>query len=101
MAFGGFPAQAETKAEPQKTEEPPQAKKSLIEGEALVDTLECKHGEDTRRLEVQTKGPGCTLQYFKFGKTNEIALSHHGVDLCQEKMKVVESNLEQGGYKCE
>ena len=93
-------AWAETNA-PQPQQETVAAKPSHrgMEGEALVEGLDCKHGQDVRLLEVQTRGPGCSLQYRKAGKFEEVASSHHAVDLCQEKMKVVQKNLEEAGFE--
>lgn len=70
------------------------------EEEQVVESVKCGREKDQRKLEVQTRKTGCTLQYLKEGKTNEIAASRRGVDLCQDMLKKVRARLESSGYKC-
>lgn len=75
--------------------------KSAATEEQLVEGIACKNGKESRRLEVHTKDAGCTLQYTKGGKAQEVANSRHGVELCKSKLVQVRTTLEKGGYKCE
>lgn len=72
----------------------------IVEEEAIVEAVACVHGKETRRLEVHTKEAGCRLQYFKFGKSSEIALARRGVEVCREGLKRVRRTLEGSGYQC-
>ena len=46
-----------------------------IEEEAVVESVSCSHGSETRQLVVQTKDAGCVLHYTKYGKTEEAGAS--------------------------
>jgi len=65
---------------------PPQA---LEEEVQVVEGVDCSHGKDVRRLEVLTRQAGCRLLYFKFGKSNELALARSGVEICKDELKNV------------
>jgi hypothetical protein len=69
--------------------------------EQVVTALTCKNGEVVRKLEVLTKDAGCVTHYTKAGKTEQIAASKRGVDLCKEHLDKVRKALERGGYQCE
>jgi hypothetical protein len=84
-----------------KTKAANAASRAVVEGEQIVEAVKCANGKDERKLEVHTRGPGCSLQYTKYGKTSEIALSRHSVDLCLDNLKKVRANLERAGHKCQ
>jgi hypothetical protein len=66
----------------------------------VVQSLDCQLGEDKRRLEVLTKKAGCSLQYYKHGKSSEIAVAKNGVEVCQAALQKVKKTLEGSSYKC-
>lgn len=66
----------------------------------IVEGIKCMQGHDIRQLEILTKEAGCTLQYSKFGKNSQIALSRHGVEVCKDRLKQVRNTLEGSGYQC-
>lgn len=70
------------------------------EGPQIVEAVDCKNGQDTRRLEVQTRDAGCVLLYTKFGKTLQIGQSRRNVELCRQKLHEVQANLEKAGHSC-
>lgn len=67
----------------------------------VVEGYDCASGAEKRRLEVLTRGPGCTTQYTKGGKASEVAAAKNGVDVCKSALARVKKKLEDSGYKCQ
>ena len=94
IAFGSAPHQLTIANAKEKAPPTPSMEEQVVVG------LVCISGKEERRLSVITKSAGCTLQYFKSGKSNQLAAAKHGVDLCKAKMDRVRTTLEAVGYEC-
>jgi|GEM_PF-6086569 len=66
----------------------------------IVEAFDCTHDKDVRRLEVLTREAGCSLQYHKFGKRNEVAVAKRGVEVCKSGLSKIRKTLETSGYVC-
>lgn len=74
--------------------------KAVEEEVQIVEAFDCTHDKDVRRLEVLTREAGCSLQYYKFGKRNEMAVAKRGVEVCKGGLKKIRTTLEASGYQC-
>lgn len=76
------------------------AASKVVEEEAVVESVSCSHGTDSRQLVVQTKEAGCILHYTKYGKTEEAGASKRNVEICKASLAKIRSRLEAAGYQC-
>lgn len=67
----------------------------------IVEDIDCRLGNDSRRIEVLTKRAGCTAQYSKFGTEQQIASARNGVDVCLGALQKTQKNLEGAGFTCQ
>jgi hypothetical protein len=82
------------------------AKKATPKAEKKAETtqtgsLVCKHGADTRSIEVITKDGGCEVSYTKDGQSTTPAHSANGTAHCESVKEKIKGNLEGSGFKCE
>lgn len=63
--------------------------------------VECKSGNEGRRIEVQKKGSGCEVVYTKKGESKVIAQQKLGNLRCDHVFQDLQSKLTKGGFTCE
>ena len=66
-----------------------------------LDRVECRLGDDVRRLEVERKPVGCHLTYTKNDHRDRVAASEMGPQECVNAMAKIRKNLVTSGYVCE
>jgi|SRR6185437_15530724 len=65
-----------------------------------LEKVSCTKKQDTRVLDIIKDGPGCKLNYEKFGKTSAVATSMRGMKHCISSQKKIRTHLEHYGFKC-
>jgi hypothetical protein len=60
----------------------------------------CKQNEDTRVLQIRSKGDGaCDVVYTKFGSEKSVASG--GMAYCEKVSEQIKMNLARSGFTCE
>lgn len=62
--------------------------------------VSCERGHETRILQIETKGSGCSLDYTKSNKLTAVTSAPHGLKHCLETQKRIKAKLEKAGFKC-
>lgn len=65
------------------------------------DGMMCRLNEDERTAKIQPKGPGCEVEYSKFGKSSVIASSAEGQKHCEDALEKIRKNLITAGFACQ
>jgi hypothetical protein len=95
------PAQSvETPQTPPSTDKAPSATKTPEPTQEANPRVTCVHESDTRVLQLQAAGAGCSLNYTKYGKTASVAKSTTGIEPCEKVEQKIRSKLESVGYDC-
>lgn len=93
---------ASTKKQPSApiTASPSTTSQSSMQAAPDSTKVSCTKDTETRTLEVLKKGPGCVLDYRKFGKAAEVASSSHSLKHCMRSQKKIREKLERSGFMC-